>query len=413
MTQRRITIVGAGQSGLQLGIGLLDAGFHVTTISNRTPEEIRDGKVASSQCIFHNALEHERALGLDFWPDAPTVDGISFTIPHPELPGEKAISWASRLDNHAKSIDQRVKFPRFMEEFTARGGELVFEDAGVAELEKYAQNSELVIVAAGKGEIAQLFARDAERSTYDAPQRALALTYVKGLKPREEYSAVSFNLIPGVGEYFVFPALTTTGPCEIMVFEGVPDGPMDTWKGLSPEEHLENSKNILKTFLPWEAERATAVELTDANGVLQGRFAPTVRHPIATLPSGRQVLGLADVVVLNDPITGQGSNNASKCAASYLDSIIRHGDQTYGAEFMQATFERYWDYAQHVAHWTNALLAPPPPHVLELLGAANNEPDIARRFANGFNHPPEFQEWFMSPDKAADYLASLSAARVS
>ncbi|MFJ4028576.1 styrene monooxygenase/indole monooxygenase family protein [Paenarthrobacter sp. NPDC089989] len=411
MTQRHITIVGAGQSGLQLGIGLLDAGFAVTTISNRTPEEIRDGKVASSQCIFHNALEHERALGLDFWPDAPTVDGISFTIPHPELPGEKAINWASRLDNHAKSIDQRVKFPRFMEEFTKRGGELVFEDAGVADLERYALNSALVIVGAGKGEIAQLFTRDAERSTYDAPQRALALTYVTGLKPREEYSAVSFNLIPGVGEYFVFPALTTTGPCEIMVFEGVPGGPMDSWKGLSPEEHLENSKNILKTFLPWEAERATDVELTDPNGVLQGRFAPTVRHPIATLPSGRQVLGLADVVVLNDPITGQGSNNASKCAASYLDSIVKHAG-AYDAAFMQATFERYWDYAQHVAQWTNALLAPPPPHVLELLGAANQAPEIAHRFANGFNHPPEFQEWFMYPDKAADYLASLQAAKV-
>ncbi|MGR0160582.1 styrene monooxygenase/indole monooxygenase family protein [Paenarthrobacter nitroguajacolicus] len=413
MTQRHITIVGAGQSGLQLGIGLLDAGYQVTTISNRTPQEIQDGKVASSQCIFHNALEHERALGLDFWPDAPTVDGISFTIPHPEAAGEKAISWASRLDNHAKSIDQRVKFPRFMEEFTARGGELIFEDAGVTELEHYTQNSDLVIVAAGKGEIAQLFTRDAERSAYDAPQRALALTYVTGLKPREEYSAVSFNLIPGVGEYFVFPALTTTGPCEIMVFEGVPGGPMDSWKGLSPEEHLENSKNVLNTFLPWEAERASDVELTDPQGVLQGRFAPTVRHPIATLPSGRQVLGLADVVVLNDPITGQGSNNASKCAASYMDSIIQHGSGTFDAEFMQATFERYWDYAQHVAHWTNALLAPPPPHVLELLGAANNEPAIAHRFANGFNHPPEFQDWFMYPDKAAGYLADLSAAKVS
>lgn len=412
MTQRHITIVGAGQSGLQLGIGLLDAGFRVTTISNRTPEEIAAGKVASSQCIFHNALENERALGLDFWPAAPTVDGVSFTVPHPELPGEKAISWASRLDHHAKSIDQRVKFPRFMQEFTARGGELVLEDAGVEELERYTQDSDLVIVAAGKGEIAQLFTRDAERSTYDAPQRALALTYVKGLKSREEYSAVSFNLIPGVGEYFVFPALTTTGPCEIMVFEGVPGGPMDSWKGLSPEEHLDNSKNLLAKFLPWEAERAADSELTDPNGILQGRFAPTVRHPIATLPSGRQVLGLADVVVLNDPITGQGSNNASKCAASYMDSIINHGGQAYDAPFMQATFERYWEYAQHVADWTNALLAPPPPHVLELLGAATAEPRIAHRFANGFNHPPEFQDWFMSPDKAAGYLADLATARV-
>ena len=409
MTQRHITIVGAGQSGLQLGIGLLESGYRVTTISNRTAEEIRDGKVASSQCMFHDALEHERGLGLDFWSGAPQVEGISFTVPHPELPGEKAISWDSRLDNPAQSIDQRVKFPKFMEEFVARGGDLVFEDAGIEDLERYARTSDLVIVAAGKGEIAQLFTRDAVRSTYDAPQRALALTYVNGLVPRAEFSAVSFNLLPGVGEYFVFPALTTTGPCEIMVFEGIPGGPMDCWKGLTAEEHLQTSQDILSKYLPWEAARATDVEMTDANGFLQGRFPPTVRHPIATLPSGRNVLGLADVVVLNDPITGQGSNNASKCAASYLQSILEQGDDAFDEPFMQATFERYWQYAQHVAQWTNAFLAPPPPHVLEMLGAAGDSPEIAHRFSNGFNNPPDFQEWFMYPEKAAEYLAMVSA----
>lgn len=413
MTQRHITIVGAGQSGLQLGIGLLDAGYQVTTVSNRTAEEIHDGKVSSSQCMFHDSLEHERQLGLDFWTDAPQVEGISFTVPHPELPGEKAISWASRLDNPAQSIDQRVKFPKFMEEFVARGGELIFEDAGIEDLERYTQNSDLVVVAAGKGEIAQLFTRDAVRSTYDAPQRALALTYVNGLAPRDEFSAVSFNLIPGVGEYFVFPALTTTGPCEIMVFEGVPGGPMDCWKGLTADEHLQTSKDVLNKYLPWEAARATDVEMTDKNGFLQGRFPPTVRHPIATLPSGRNVLGLADVVVLNDPITGQGSNNASKCAGSYLQSILEQGDDAFDAAFMQATFERYWKYAQHVAQWTNALLDPPQPHMLEVLGAAGQSPEIAHRFANGFNNPPDFQEWFMYPDKAAAYLARVSATNAS
>lgn len=33
---KRIAIVGAGQSGLQLGLGLLDAGYEVTMFSNRT-----------------------------------------------------------------------------------------------------------------------------------------------------------------------------------------------------------------------------------------------------------------------------------------------------------------------------------------------------------------------------------------
>lgn len=408
MDSRHITIVGAGQSGLQLGIGLLDAGYQVTLISNRTPEQIRDGSIASSQCMFDQALGHERALGLDLWPDAPVVEGISFTIAPTEAPSVKAISWDHRLDATAQSIDQRVKFPAFMAEFEKRGGTLVFEDAGIAELERYAENSDMVLVAAGKGEIAQLFTRDDQRSHYAAPQRALALTYVNGMTPREEFSAVNFNVIPGVGEYFVFPALTTTGPCEIMVFEGLPGSDMDSWKGLTPAEHLENSLRVLRTYLPWEYERSANVELTDANGVLQGRFPPTVRHPLATLPSGKTVVGMADVVVLNDPITGQGSNNASKCAASYLASIIGHGDAAYDDSFKSSMFEEYWKYAQHVARWTNTMLAPPAEHALGLFAAAQQNDAIAQRFANGFDYPPDFGSWFLDAQGAADYQASFN-----
>jgi hypothetical protein len=255
-----------------------------------------------------------------------------------------------------------------------------------------------------------LFERDAQKSQFDAPQRALALTYVKGLTPRPHHSAVAFNLIPGVGEYFVFPSLTTTGPCEIMVLEGVPGGPMDCWEGISsPAEHLAKSKWILDTFLPWEAERAKNVELTDDNGILSGRFAPTVRKPIAKLPSGKAVFGMADVVVLNDPITGQGSNNASKCAKIYLDSILAQGDKPFDQAWMQATFDRYWDYVQYVTGWTNALLQPPPPHVLNIMGAAQGIPVLARRIANCFNEPLDLFPWFAVPEEADKYLKSLAA----
>jgi 2-polyprenyl-6-methoxyphenol hydroxylase-like FAD-dependent oxidoreductase len=406
---RKIIIVGAGQAGLQLGVGLLDAGYDVTIVSNRTGDQIRNGKVMSSQCMFGGALARERALGLNLWDaECPPVEGISFTVPDGE--GGKAISWASRVDVPAQSVDQRVKMPAWIAEFERRGGKLEPADAGVDDLETYTREADLVVVAAGKGDIAKLFTRDAGRSTYDAPQRALALTYVNGLTPRPEHSAVSFNLVPGVGEYFVFPALTTSGPCEIMVFEGVPGGPFDSWGDVrTPAEHLAHSRALLQQYLPWEAERATDVTLTDDNGILAGRFPPTVRHPVGVLPSGAVVLGLADVVVLNDPITGQGSNNASKCAASYLNSILEHRDAPFDAAFMQATFERYWDYARYVAEWTNALLAPPPPHVLDLLGAAGANPRIARRFANGFDDPRDFHHWFLDPAAAAAYLAEAAA----
>ena len=60
-------------------------------------------------------------------------------------------------------------------------GHKVLHDAGIDDLENYAKKSELVIVAAGKGDIARLFERDAEKSPFDEPQRALALTYVNGM----------------------------------------------------------------------------------------------------------------------------------------------------------------------------------------------------------------------------------------
>jgi len=75
---------------------------------------------------------------------------------------------------------------------------------------------------------------------------------------------------------------------------------------------------------------------------------------------------------------------------------------------MERAFERYWDEAQYVTGWTNALLAPPPPHVLDLFLAANEDQEIADRFANGFNDPRDYFDWFMDPDKAGHYLAGVA-----
>jgi len=410
-SKRSVTIVGGGQSGLQLALGLQAKNFDVRVIQNRTADDIRKGKVLSSQCMFDTALQNERDLGINFWEaDCPTIDSINITVPAPDGSGNKAIDWNGKLDRPAQSVDQRVKIPGWMAEFEKRGGTIDIKDASIADLERYAAESDLVLVASGKGEISRLFERDAEKSPFDKPQRALALTYVTDMVPRPGHSAVCFNLIPTVGEYFVFPALTTTGPCEIMVLEGIPGGPMDCWKDVrSPDEHLAKSKWILDTFLPWEAERCRNVQLTDDNGILAGAFPPTVRKPVGRLPSGRAVFGMADAVVLNDPITGQGSNNASKCARVYMDAILARGDRPYDADWMQQTFDRYWSYAQVVTGWTNALLQPPPPHVINLLGAAQQFPVLAKRIANGFNDPTDLFPWFAVPEEAERYLKQLAA----
>ncbi|MEU3374591.1 styrene monooxygenase/indole monooxygenase family protein [Streptomyces sp. NPDC006660] len=409
---RRILIVGAGQSGLQLALGLQAQGYDVTLMSNRTADEIRSGRVMSTQCMFHTALRHERDLGLNFWESqAPRIEGVGVSVAAPD--GSRAVDWVGKLDGFAQSVDQRVKMAGWMETFAQRGGQLVIHGAAVSDLDFFARTYDLVLVSAGKGELVSMFGRDASRSPYTEPQRALAVSYVHGLGPRPEhpeFDAVRCNLVPGVGELFVMPTLTTSGRADILFWEGVPGGPVDAFTGVrDPAEHLALTLELMEKFLPWEYARATKVELTDAGGTLAGRYAPTVRNPVGRLPGGGLVLGVADVVVANDPITGQGSNSASKCAASYLASIVEHGDKAYDEEWMRATFERYWDTAQHVTKWTNAMLGVPPEHVLNLIGAAGQLPPVADRFANGFDNPADFENFFFDPDKTNAYLAEVGS----
>ena len=181
-----------------------------------------------------------------------------------------------------------------------------------------------------------------------------------GMTPRPDYSAVCFNLIPTVGEYFVFPALTTSGPCEIMVFEGIPGGPMDCWGDVTTPER---------------APREVEVDPRDVHalggGALPRRRADRPeRHPRRALPAdgaearrgaarrGGSCSASPTRSCSTTRSPGQGSNNASQDGGRVSRARSRRtATRPYDRAFMERTFERFWDgYGQFVTTWTNALL---------------------------------------------------------
>ncbi len=403
---RSITIIGAGQAGLQLGIGLKKQGYDVTIVTNRTGREIKEGNILSSQIIFDMARQAERDLALNFWDsECPSIESIDLSLGLEN--NNPLLKWSAAFDKPAQSVDQRVKMPVWMAEFERLGGTLIIEDAGIPELESYADKSDLVLVASGKGEIGRLFQRDEEKSTFDSPMRALSLIYVKGSQPKDK-NALSYNAIPGVGEMFIIPALTTSGPCEIIFFEGIPGGDFDCWSDVkSAEQHIEKTQSLIKKYIPWETERCKNITACDDKAFLIGRFAPTVRHPIATLPSGASVLGIGDAICLHDPITGQGSNNAIKATNIYLVSILNQGDKAFDPAWMQETFDTFWDYAQWVVKWTDSMLIPPTENMQKIMGTAASNPVLAKRIANAFNDPTDLFPWW-EDDAAADKVVKTT-----
>lgn len=409
---RRILIVGAGQSGLQLALSLQAEGYDVTVMSARTPQELRSGWPTSTQAMFAPALDREREYRLNLWEEqAPQIGGISATLA--PAPGMKAFSFYGPWDRYGSSVDQRLKMSTWLELFENRGGRAIYHPVMTSDLAGLAVMYDLTVIAAGKGEIVELFDRDASRSRYTEPRRMLSAIYLHGMDAPSDMPEpkVRINIEPGVAETFTIPGLTMAGPCQITLVEAAPGGPFDVFRDRPrPDEHLQRLRALLLEHFPWEGELYSQCEPTDARASLSGAFATTIRHPVAEVAPGAYVLGMADVVTVLDPIAGQGANCASHAAGFYLHGILERGDGPFDPEWMLHTFETYWEHqARHSLALTTALLEPMPEHVQQILGAAAQHPPIAKRFGELFPSPAGIHDFLLDPEKGLAYVASVAA----
>ncbi|KNB49459.1 styrene monooxygenase/indole monooxygenase family protein [Streptomyces caatingaensis] len=408
---RMIAIVGAGQAGLHLALGLRRAApgeYDVLLVSDRRPEEIRSGRVLSMQQMFGPARALERAAGLNLWDaDAPSIEGMRLTTADP--PGTAARTIAADLEEPAQSVDLRLKTARWLELFEEEGGRTEYRAVTADGLPALAAAHDLTLIASGRGDLGTVFGRDERHSPLTAPQRALAVVCLHGVAPHPERPRhMRMTGCPGVGELMLVPGLTLSGPCTMLLWEAVPGGPFDRWRDRpGPAAALERSLELMRDWAPWEYERCAAAVPTDDGAVLTGAFAPVVRHPVAEVAPDSYVLGMADAVVLNDPLTGQGSNNAAHCADRYLRAVLARGDGPFDRAWMHEAFAHWWERARHSVAFTNTVLRPLPPHVRAVLDAAARRPDLAHRYVNGFAEPGSYREWLLDADRAAACLAAL------
>ncbi|RPH55346.1 FAD-binding oxidoreductase [bacterium] len=412
---RKIAIVGAGQAGMVLAFGLRDAGYDVTVLETRTPDQIEHGPILSTAMVFDRQLDQERRLGLHEWEGrAPVCNGMHATLRLPN--GDVVLEVQGGLDETCQGVDARLKSAAWMRRFEREGGRLVIATVDVPLLESLAETYDLVVVASGKGQLSGLFERDPERCLFDAPARRICALILKGVGewPEIPYTPLKFHFGMEAGDYFTIPFYSHAGPCRAAVFEPVPGSHLDVW---GPEidtadKALAMAKRVIRDFSPQDWPQYEHAGLVDEKAWLRGAITPTVRKPVARLASGRPVMALGDAAILNDPISGAGANDALRMTERLRKAILQREDRPFTDDWMQEVFEgHYQEHGRHTMRFTRIMTEPITEPAWKLLQAATRSPGVARTFVNAYTDVQQSIRW-MTDMEAADEVLGRHAGEL-
>ena len=400
-----IGIIGAGISGLQLALRLQQLGVPATVYSPQDAKGLKSGSPRNFPARFGATQEREKTLGVFDWPDEARVLAWSVAV---SLPEGDPLTFEATLTPPSSVVDFRLYLPRLFEAFTSRGGEVVI---GTPDINEVARKHDLVVVANGDRSMRDLFPRVEEHSPFDGPQRIITTGIYHGIVEKLP-NQLDLRLIPGVGEIFQIPFLSPKGRANVLAFEAVPGGPLESVSHLDadadPAKFYREVLGLLEQFMPELRERINTSEFATIGPreVLQGGVTPVVRKGWATLEDGRCALAIGDAWITNDPLTAQGANLGSYTAFALAD-LITEATGPLDESFCRKASDALWQHARPVVEWSTAFLAPPPPHVAGLFAAAAQDRRVADAFVSNFNDPVAMWQTLSSPAGVEDFLAGF------
>ena len=406
-----IGIVGAGTAGLHLGLLLQKGGLEPTLYAERTPEEVRTGRIPATVVHNYRTRARERELGANLWDETGTpIEGHWHSIP---LPTGEWIQFPGSFTAPSMSVDYRLYQGDLLEAFEDRGGRVEYGAVDMGALDALAGRHDLLVVSTGRAAaLDELFPPIAGRSPFTKPARLLAGGLYAGVADSGDPHWVVLNLLGPMGEIINAPMLTAQGTVEILLFECMPGGPMEQI-ALTPyaDDPAAHDKLVLETILqhaPHVADRVdeSSFGVVDPTSILQGAIVPTVRQSFAKL-NGTYAIAVGDAHMVLDPVIGLGGNCASIGAFALGKTILEGGP--FDEPFCRKVDERRLpDILAHF-DFTNVMLQPPPPHVLEVLGAMSQNRALCDDFTENFTDPQRQLENLATPETAAAYVARFAS----
>jgi len=404
-----IAIVGAGTAGLHLALRLQQHGVDATLYAEQEAHAVRSGRLPNTVAHHHRTRSRERELGVAFWDEG----GPSYGRHEHYFGGEQPLAFPGEFTAPSMAVDYRLYLPRLLEEYESRGGRVEYRAVDAAGVERLGERNDLVVVCTGRGGLADLFPVVPGRSPFAGPQRLLSAGLYSGVR-YDDPLFVTFAVSPGNGELIEIPLATFEGNMTTLLFETIPGGDLEvlgrTPYADDPRGYERLVLEKLRQHYPTVAERVdeSSFGLTRPSSILQGAVTPTVREPFRRLASGTSAFAVGDAHVVVDPVVGQGANAASYSAWTLADAILDQAGP-YDEAFCRRVDAERSAFVMGVFDWTNAMLMPPPPFVLELIGAMAQNRALADDFTESFNYPDRQWAHLSSPDATAAYIRSFAA----